>query len=191
MDPLSLPLVLTTSNLHCAVLYFQGTKGSPGQPGPAGEQGMRGPQVSEFTAEARPCLMMLGCYFITATSPESPTHKDCWDLGIFGCAVAWLSCLPPCSHQPRCDVFAKHPSDTAAFASPWILVCFCPCVLTASLPLFSSHTGSPWPGWHTRHQRRAGNPWTQGNPSAASRILAQLYCCSTNKIPMCLHIPLS
>lgn len=123
-------MVLSTSNLHCAVLYLQGTKGSPGQPGPAGEQGMRGPQVSECTAEGRPCLMMLGCDFSTATSPETLTLKDCWDLGIFGCAVAWLSCLP---HQPRCDVFAEHPPDTAEFAPPWILVCFYPCVLTVSL----------------------------------------------------------
>lgn len=99
------------ANLHCPVLHFQGTKGAPGQAGPAGEQGMRGPQVSALS---------LWCHLITATYPGSLIHKDCWDLGIFGCAVAWLSLLPRHSHQPRCDVFAKHPSDTAASASPWI-----------------------------------------------------------------------
>lgn len=109
------------ANLHRLVLYFQGTKGSPGQAGPAGEQGMRGPQVSEFTAEEKLCLMVLWCYFITATSPKSLILKDCRDLGIFGCAVVWLSHLPLHSHRPRCGVFAKHPSGTAAFASPWIL----------------------------------------------------------------------
>lgn len=128
------------SNLHCPVLYSQGTKGSPGQAGPAGEQGMRGPQVSEFTAEERPCLMMLWCYFITDTSPKNVIHRDCWDLGIFGCAVAWLSLLPLCSHQPRCDVFAKLRDCSICFPlGPGVFLPMC----ADSLSFFLSTQGPP------------------------------------------------
>lgn len=122
------------ANLHRLVLYFQGTKGSPGQAGPAGEQGMRGPQVSEFTAEEKLCLMVLWCYFITATSPKKGTVGIWVFLG-----VLWSGC-PTCHCIPTGQGVACLQSIPQALQhllplGSW--VCFCPCVLTASL--FSPH----------------------------------------------------
>lgn len=161
---LSLPLVLTM--LTCTVLFY--TSRAP-----------RARLVKQGQLENKECEghRSVTCHCgVTSSQPLPLGVSSTKTVGIW----VFLGVLWPCC--PSCHGIHTSQGVRCLQSIPQTLQHLLPLGFGVVLPtcadsLFSSHTGSPWPGWHTRDQRRAGCPWTQGNPSAASQTLAQLYSC--------------